>query len=76
MTRRFHRGLATVYALAVTAALGFGSKEATATPAENAALACTLAECGQYCTDQGFDYGKCTQYGCQCYIRMCGSAPC
>lgn len=78
MTRRLHRGLAAVYVLAVTAALGFGSKEATATatPAENAALVCTYPECNLDCADRGYDYGTCTQYGCQCQIRMCGSVPC
>jgi hypothetical protein len=80
MTRRLHLDLTPVYVLAITAVLIFGIKEATAAPAENAALACTLADhaaCNEYCAMMGWgDYGRCTEYGCQCYIRMCGDAPC
>jgi hypothetical protein len=74
MIRRFH--LMPVYALAIAAALGFGIKEATASTTQKPALSCSLSTCGQYCTDLGYDYGKCTAYGCQCYIRMCGNVPC
>ncbi len=82
MTPHLHRGLASAYVLAVTAVLGFGIKEATATPAAaKTAAACTLADhmaCVQYCDSMGwsYDYAVCTQYGCECRIRMCGNAPC
>lgn len=77
MARRFHSGLKSVYALAVAAALAFGSKELLASPnAATAARACTISQCGTSCTDAGFDYGLCRNGVCQCYFRLCGGVQC
>ncbi len=83
MSRHLRRGLASAYILAVTAVLGFGIKEATAAPAVKAAaeLCNSPAEfraCTEWCDSMGwsYDYAVCTEYGCECHIRMCGNAPC
>jgi hypothetical protein len=81
MTRHPHRVLKSMYGFAIVAVLGFGIKEATATPSAltaKAAFACTWSSCTEYCDSMGwsYDYAWCGPYGCECRIRMCGNAPC
>jgi hypothetical protein len=54
--------------------LAFGS---TPVAAEAAVLACTNTTCNEYCVNQGYDYGRCTNTGgCVCKIHMCGTQIC
>jgi hypothetical protein len=81
MTRHVHRGFGSLYAVAILAVLAFGIREAAAAPAAKKAAACTPADhlaCAEWCDSMGwlYDYAVCTQYGCECRIRMCGNGPC
>jgi hypothetical protein len=76
MARLLHRCLAAAYVLAVAAVLGFGAREAAAAPAGSASRACDIEECNQACSDAGYDYGRCTTYGCRCRFQMCGGVQC
>ena len=64
---RTRRGL---FALAMTAALGFGAAQAFAAPAAADARACTNAECNTWCKRLGNDGGFCAgSFGCACWIQ-------
>lgn len=83
MTRYLRRGLVSAYVLAVTAVLGLGIKDVAASPtAKTAAGLCNspaeYIACTEWCNSMGwsYDYVACTEYGCECRIRMCGNAPC
>jgi hypothetical protein len=80
MPSHLHRGLASAYVLAVTAVLGFGIKEATASPAATTASAstCTWWSCKEYCDSMGwhYDWPECGEYGCECRVNMCGDTFC
>lgn len=79
MTRHLHRSLVSAYAVAVTAVLGIGIRDAAAAPvAKAAAASCTLAECAEWCDSMGFmyDYAWCGEYGCECRVKMCGDTQC
>lgn len=65
-----------LFAAAVTLALGFGAKEALATPQheQGGARYCTAiwaAKCNDICMNKGYDYGVCQEPG----ACICGNYP-
>lgn len=62
-----------LFAVATTFSLGFGAREALATPrAEARPMACTAlwaAKCNELCQNKGWDYGVCDSATGQCLCR-------
>ncbi|HEX5869802.1 MAG TPA: hypothetical protein VFY65_05295 [Longimicrobium sp.] len=59
-----------VFALAMAAALGFGTAQAFAAPGAAAGPVCTNPQCDRECRLQGYDGGVCIRgSGCACWIQ-------
>lgn len=63
-----------LFAAVTTLALGFGAREALASPgAQSAPAACTAtwaAKCNDICIGKGYDYGTCDSAtgACKCWL--------